>query len=436
MHKSLFSVILSAQEFLMSQRRVVITGLGAVTPLGNTVEETWAGIRAGKSGAGPITLFNTADYSVKIAAEVKNFSLDAYGVDHKLTRKMARFTKFLTAACIQAVRDAGYDDTSFGRDNSGIITGIGIGGFDALEDGFKKYSDPKFGVNRIPPLTAPMMLENEAAANVSMLLGIHGPAWTLSTACASGTDSLGLAMDMIRSGRLDVCLGSGTDACITGFGIGCFQVLQALVPTFNDCPQKASRPFDKDRNGFVMAEGSAVLMLEELEHAKKRGAHIYAELAGYGASSDAYHITAPTPDGSGGALCITRALQDAGVKPDDVQYYNAHGTSTPANDEAETKMIKRAFGDHAYRMKISSTKSMTGHMIGAAGVVEALFCVKAVDENFFPPTINLDNPDLEHGCDLDYVPNKGVEGRIDVAASASLGFGGHNGCVVIKRYNE
>jgi 3-oxoacyl-[acyl-carrier-protein] synthase II len=419
----------------MSQRRVVITGLGAVTPLGNTVEETWTGIREGKSGAGPITLFDTTDYSVKIAAEVKNFSLDAYGVDHKLTRKMARFTKFLTAACIQAVRDAGYDSISFGRDNSGIVTGIGIGGFDALEAGFTKYCDPKFGVNRIPPLTAPMMLENEAAANVSMLLGIHGPVWTLSTACASGTDSLGLAMDMIRSGRIDVCLGSGTDACITGFGIGCFQVLQALAPSFNDCPQKASRPFDRNRNGFVMAEGSAVLVLEELEHAKKRGAHIYAELAGYGASSDAYHITAPCPDGSGGTLCITRALQDAGVKPEDVQYYNAHGTSTLANDEAETKMIKNAFGSHAYDMKVSSTKSMTGHMIGAAGVIEALFCVKAINDNFFPPTINLDNPDLEHGCDLDYVPNKGVEGRIDVAASASLGFGGHNGCVVIKRYN-
>lgn len=418
----------------MSQRRVVITGLGAVTPLGNTVEETWAAVRAGKSGAGPITLFDTADYPVKIAAEVKNFSLDAYGIDHKFTRKMARFTRFLTAASLQAVHDAGYDNETFGKDNSGIITGIGIGGYDAIEDGYKRYFDPKYGVNRIPPLTAPLMLENEAAANVSMLLGVHGPVWTLSTACASGTDSLGLAADMIRSGRIDVCLGSGTEACITGFCVGCFQVLQALTPCFNDCPEKASRPFDKNRSGFVMAEGSAVLVLEELEHAKKRGAHIYAELAGYGASSDAYHITAPTPDGSGGALCIERALKDAGMKPEDIQYYNAHGTSTSANDEAETKMVKLAFGEHAYKMKLSSTKSMTGHMIGAAGVIEALFCVKAIDDNFFPPTINLDEPDLEHGCDLDYVPNKGVEGRIDAAASASLGFGGHNGCVVIKRY--
>ena len=419
----------------MSQRRVVITGMGAVSPLGNTVDETWAGIRAGKSGAGPITLFDTTDYPVKIAAEVKNFSLDSYNIDHKLVRKMARFTKFLTAACLDAVKDSGYERDAFGKENSGIITGIGIGGYDAIEDGFKRYCDPKYGVNRIPPLTAPMMLSNEAAANVSMILGIHGPAWTLSTACASGTDSIGLALDMIRSGRIDMCLGSGTEATITGFSVGCFQVLQALTPDFNDCPQKASRPFDRNRSGFVMGEGAAVLVLEELDHAKKRGAHIYAEVAGYGASSDAYHITAPNPEGHTGALCITRALEDAGMKPEDVQYYNAHGTSTQANDEAETKMVKLAFGDHARSLKISSTKSMTGHMIGAAGVIEALFCVKAINEGFFPPTINLDEPDLEHGCDLDYVPNKGVEGRIDAAASASFGFGGHNGCVILKRYS-
>ncbi|MBQ9494604.1 MAG: beta-ketoacyl-ACP synthase II [Treponema sp.] len=418
----------------MSQRRVVITGMGAITPLGNDVAKTWAHIREGKSGIGKITLFDATDYQVQIAAEVKDFSLEQCGVDRKLTRKMARFTKFLTGACIEAVRDAGYDNESFGKDNSGIVTGIGIGGFDALEDGFKKYFDPRFGVNRIPPLTAPLMLENEAAANVSMMLGIHGPVWTLSTACASGTDSLGLAFDMIRSGRVDVCLGSGTEATITGFSIGCFQQLQALVAAFNDTPEKASRPFDKNRAGFVMAEGAAVLVLEELEHAKKRGAKIYAELAGYGSSSDAYHITAPTPDGSGGTLCIERALSDAGISGSAVHYYNAHGTSTQANDVAETKMIKRAFGGHAYKMKVSSTKSMTGHMIGAAGVIEALFCVKAIQENFAPPTINLDEPDIENGCDLDYVPHKGVETQIDVAASVSLGFGGHNGCVIIKRY--
>ena len=304
---------------VQSRRRVVITGLGAVTPLGNDVASTWAGIKAGKSGAGNITLFDTTDYSVKIAAEVKNFSLDTYGLDHKVVRKMARFTRFLTASSLQAVRDAGYDESSFGADLSGIVTGVGIGGYDAIEDGFKKYCDPRFGVNRLPPLTAPMMLQNEAAANVSMLLGVHGPVWTISTACASGTDAIGLASDLIRSGRVDVCIGSGTEACITGFSIGCFQVLQALASSFNDCPEKASRPFDKKRDGFVMAEGSAALVLEELEHAKKRGARIYAEIAGSGSSSDAYHITAPAPDGSGGALCIERAFADAGMSPSSVQ---------------------------------------------------------------------------------------------------------------------
>ena len=375
---------------VQSRRRVVITGLGAVTPLGNDVASTWAGIKAGKSGIGKITLFDASDYPVKIAAEVKDFSLDAYGLDHKVVRKMARFTRFLTAASLQAVRDAGYDESSFGQDVSGIVNGVGIGGYDAIEDGFKKYCDPRFGVSRLPPLTAPMMLQNEAAANVSMLLGVHGPVWTISTACASGTDAIGLASDLIRSGRVDVCIGSGTEACITGFSIGCFQVLQALASSFNDCPEKASRPFDKARDGFVMAEGSAALVLEELEHAKKRGARIYAEIAGYGSSSDAYHITAPAPDGSGGALCIERAFADAGMQPSSVQYYNAHGTSTQANDETETKMIKRAFGDHAYTLAVSSTKSMTGHMIGAAGLIEALFCVKAIGDGFAPPTRKLD----------------------------------------------
>ena len=419
---------------IQSRRRVVITGLGAVTPLGNDVASTWAGIKAGKSGIGKITLFDASDYPVRIAAEVKDFSLEAYGLDHKVVRKMARFTRFLTAASLQAVRDAGYDESSFGADASGIVNGVGIGGYDAIEDGFKKYCDPRFGVSRLPPLTAPMMLQNEAAANVSMLLGVHGPVWTISTACASGTDAIGLASDLIRSGRVDVCIGSGTEACITGFSIGCFQVLQALASSFNDCPEKASRPFDKARDGFVMAEGSAALVLEELEHAKKRGAHIYAEIAGYGSSSDAYHITAPSPDGSGGALCIERAFADAGMQPSSVQYYNAHGTSTQANDKTETKMIKRAFGDHAYTLAVSSTKSMTGHMIGAAGVIEALFCVKAIGDDFAPPTMNLDEPDVEHGCDLDYVPNEGRKMRIDAAASVSLGFGGHNGCVIVKRY--
>ncbi|HPX14842.1 MAG TPA: beta-ketoacyl synthase N-terminal-like domain-containing protein, partial [Treponemataceae bacterium] len=233
---------------------------------------------------------------------------------------------------------------------------------------------------------------------------------------------------------LDVCVAGGTEAAVTGFGIGGFTVLQALAANFNDDPQRASRPFDRDRSGFIMGEGAGILILEELEHAKARGAKIYAEFAGYGASSDAYHITSPSPDGTGGALAITRALEDAGVRPEDVQYYNAHGTSTPVNDPAETLMIKKAFGDHAYKMKISSTKGMTGHCVGAAGAVEAIICIKAINDGYYPPTINLENPDLEHGCDLDYVPNVGIEAELDCAASGSLGFGGHNGVLVMRKY--
>lgn len=418
----------------MTKRRIVITGLGAVSPIGNTAAETWQNIKRGVSGIAPITLFDARDFRVQIAGEVKNFSLDTYAVNHKLTRKMARFTQFLTGACLEALNDAGYKNDDYGHDNSGIICGVGIGGYDAIETGVQKYF--ALGASRIPPLTAPLMLQNEAAANVSMLLGIHGPAWTISTACASGTDAITLARDMIAGGKIDVCIASGTEACINGFTIGCFQALQALTSSFNDHPEKASRPFDKKRSGFVMGEGSAALVLEELEHAKSRGAKIYAELAGCGVSSDAYHITAPTPDGSTGALCIENALRDANMSASEIDYYNAHGTSTDANDKAETKMIKIAFGEHAKKLHVSSTKSMTGHLIGAAGTVEALFCVKAIEENFIPPTINLDEPDIEAGCTLDYTPNIGIKTKVDACASASFGFGGHNGCIIVKRFTE
>lgn len=418
----------------MSRRRVVITGLGAVTPVGNSVESSWKSVKEGRCGAGPITLFDASGFQVRIAAEVKDFSLDDYGVDHKLSRKMSRFAKFLLGAGIQAVTDAGYTKENFAAENAGIVSGVGIGISDVVETGYRKYLDPSAGVNRLPPLTAPMALNNEAAANVAMYYGIHGPAWTLSTACASGTDSVGLAGDMIRSGRVDVCLAGGTDADITGFNIGCYQALSALTSKFNDCPQKASRPFDRDRSGFVMGEGAGILVLEELEHAKARGARIYAELAGFGTSSDAYHITAPLEDGAGGALAMRRAFEDAEMRPDEIQYYNAHGTSTVANDSAESAMLKTVFGDYAYRLKISSTKSVTGHLVGAAGAVEAIFCVKAIQDGFVPPTVNLDNPDVEHGCDLDYVPNIGIEMPVEAAASCSLGFGGHNGCIIIRKY--
>lgn len=414
-------------------RRVVVTGLGAVTPCGNTVDETWESIRAGKSGLANITLFDTTTFSVKIAAEVKNFEPSKW-IDRKETRKMARFAQFACVATAQALADAGYDKESIGKEKAGIMIGNGIGGFEVIEASMKKYFEA--GNERIPPLSIPMLISNEGAGNISMVFGINGLAWTLATACASSTDSLGMALDLVRSGRLDVCVSGGTEASITGFGIGAFNVLQTLATSYNDNPTKASRPFDKDREGFIMGEGAGILILEELEHALARGAKIYAEFAGYGGSSDAYHITSPNPDGSGGALAITRALEDAGIKAEDVQYYNAHGTSTPVNDPAETLMVKKAFGDHAYKMKISSTKSMTGHCVGAAGAIEAIICIKAINDGFYPPTINLDNPDLEHGCDLDYVPNVGVNGNIEYAASGSLGFGGHNGVVIMKKYTK
>jgi len=393
----------------------------------------WASIREGKCGVGPITQFDASEYAVKIAAEVKNFDPTLW-IDRKEARKMARFCQFMTVAAAQAIKDAGFDKETISAAKSGVMVGNGIGGFEVIEVSMKKYFEA--GPSRVPPLSIPMLISNEGAGNISMLYGIKGVSWTLATACASSTDSLGAALDLVRSGRLDVCVAGGSEAAITGFGIGGFSVLQTLASSFNDNPGKASRPFDRDREGFIMGEGAGILILEELEHALARGAKIYAEFAGYGGSSDAYHITSPNPDGSGGALAITRALEDAGIRPEDVQYYNAHGTSTPVNDPAETLMIKRAFGDHAYKMKVSSTKSMTGHCVGAAGAIEAIIGIKSIVDGFYPPTINLDNPDVEHGCDLDYVPNKGVEGSIDCIASGSLGFGGHNGVVVMRKFKK
>lgn len=413
-----------------NMRRVVVTGIGAVTPLGNTINETWQGIKEGRCAIGKITHYDTSEHKVKIAAEIKNFD-PAEFMDKKDARKMARFTQFAVAAAVQAMKDAGLSKETIDPDRTGIILGNGIGGFEVHESSFKKYFEA--GSARIPPMTIPLLIPNEAAGNINMHFGIRGVSWTVVTACASGTDALGNALDIIRSGRLDVCLAGGTEAAITGFGIGSFSVLQALASEHNDNPEKACCPFDKKRSGFVMGEGSGILILEEYEHAKKRGAKIYAEFAGYGGSSDAYHLTSPDPTGEGGASAMKKALDDAGIKPEDVQYYNAHGTSTPINDPAETAMIKKAFGEHAYKMKISSTKSMIGHCLGAAGALEAIFCIKAMEDGFFPPTINLTEPDLEAGCDLDYVPNKGVSGTITCAASGSLGFGGHNGVVIFKK---
>ncbi|MFA6855953.1 MAG: beta-ketoacyl-ACP synthase II [Treponema sp.] len=415
----------------MEKRRVVITGMGAVTPLGNSVEETWNAAKQGKSGVGLITHFDASTFKARYAGEVKNFDPAQY-MDAASARKMARFSQYAVAASKMALTDADLLNSKDILSNTGIFMGVGIGGFEVTEDCCAKYlaSDQ----HRCPPMTIPELIPNEACGNICMAFGIHGPAHTVTTACSSGTDAIGDALDFIRTGRRDVCLAGGAESTINGYGIAAFEVLHALSTSFNDNPTAGSRPFDKKRDGFVMGEGSAVLVLEEYEHARKRGAHIYVELAGYGGSSDGYHLTAPNPDGVCGAAAMTEALGDAGVKPEEVQYYNAHGTSTHINDPSETKMIKNSFGEeNARKLHISSTKSMTGHCLGATGAIEAMFCVKAIQDSFIPPTINLDEPDVEGGCDLDYTPNKGVECNVDCAMSATFGFGGHNGVIVLKK---
>jgi 3-oxoacyl-[acyl-carrier-protein] synthase II len=419
-------------------RKVVVTGMGAISPIGNTVEDFCAGLKAGKSGIGPITQFDTTGFDVTIAGEIKDFDPTLW-INKKEARKMSRFIQIAAAAATQALIEAdllGEPDAEGKRlvksdpDKTGVVIGNGIGGFEIITEAFKKLFDA--GPKRMPPLTIPLMIPNEAAGNISMLFGTKGPAFTQVTACASGTDALGQALDLIRAGRCDVIISGGTEAVIVPFAIGGFQMLKALSTKRCHEPEKASRPFDADRDGFVLAEGSGILILESEEHAKNRGAKILAEFAGYGASADAYHITAPDPTGIGGSTAIKKAIADAGLKPEDIQYYNAHGTSTEINDPTETKMLKIAFGDHAYKMKISSTKSMTGHCVAGGGGLEAIACILAMRDGFFPPTINLDNPDPE--CDLDYVPNKAQYGEINAAASGSLGFGGHNGVVVFKKW--
>jgi len=422
------------------KKKVVVTGMGLISPIGNNVEDFCAALKEGKSGIGPITSFDTTGFDVTIAGEVKNFDPGLW-MDKKEARKMARFTQFAVAASSQALSDAGLigEPNSDGKrpvncdaKKTGIVFGNGIGGFEIVSESHKKLFND--GPKRMLPLTVPMMIPNEAAGNVSMIFGVKGPAYTQVTACASGTDALGQALDLIRSGRCDVVISGGTEAVIIPFAIGGFQMLKALSVKRCNEPEKASRPFDADRDGFVISEGSGILILESEDHAKARGAKIHAEFAGYGASADAYHITSPDPGGGGGAEAIKNAVEDAGLRPEDIQYYNAHGTSTEINDPAETKMIKNVFGDYAYKMKVSSTKSMHGHCIAAAGGLEAIACILAIRDGFFPPTINLDNPDPE--CDLDYVANKAQYGEIKAAASGSLGFGGHNGVVIFKKYEE
>lgn len=414
-------------------RRVVVTGLGCVSPVGNSDAETWAALKAGKSGVTTITRYDNTPFKVKYAAEVKDFDPNKY-MDPAAARKMARFSQLAVAASKMALEDANLLGNQEVLDNTAIYLGVGIGGFEVTENSFKGYFDSN--MTRVPPMTIPMLIPNEAAGNVSLAFGIHGAGHTVATACASGTDALGNALDQIRLGRYDVILAGGAESAMNGFcNIG-FNMLHALSSGFADDPSKASRPFDKSRDGFVIGEGSTILILEEYEHAKARGAKIYAEFAGYGASSDAYHLTAPNPDGMMGAKAMTIAMKDAGVKPEEVTYYNAHGTSTHLNDSGETKMLHMAFGEAAKGLKISSTKSMTGHCLGNAGALEAYVCVKAIAEGFIPPTINLDEPDVEGGCDLDYTPNVGVAADVKVAMSGNFGFGGHNGIAVFKKVSE
>lgn len=419
-------------------RKVVVTGMGVVCPIGNSVEEFADALKAGKSGIGPITLFDTTGFDTTIAGEVKNFDPSVW-MNKKDARKMARFTQLAVAACAQALTNAGLigEPDAEGKrtvkcrqERIGIVLGNGMGGFDVVSESMKKLFDS--GPKRMPPLTVPMMIANEAAGNVSMIFGTKGPAYTQVTACAAGTDALGNALDLIRAGRCDAVIAGGMEAPVIPYAVGAFQMLKTLSTKRCGDPEKASRPFDEDRDGFVISEGAGILILESEEHAKNRGAKILAEFAGYGSSADAHHITAPDPTGEGGARAIRGAIADAGLKPQDITYYNAHGTSTELNDASETKMIKLAFGDHAYKMKISSTKSMTGHCIAGAGGIEAIASILAIRDGFYPPTINLDKPDPL--CDLDYVPNKAQFGEINIAASGSLGFGGHNGVVVFKKY--
>ena len=429
-------------------KRVAITGLGVMSPVGNDVPAFWDSIKAGRSGAGTVTRFDPSRLESRVACEVKGFDPSLY-MDKKEARKMALFSQFAVAAAVQAWRDGGLPERSqaeepgsgpasvsgmrgpYPFDRIGAVIGNGIGGIDVCLESHKKLLES--GPGRMLPMTVPLMIANEAAGNVAMRLGIGGPALTAVTACASGSDAIGQALDLIRAGRCDAILAGGTEAAITEFAMGGFCRLQALSTAYNDSPEKASRPFDKARDGFVIGEGAAVLLLEDWDKAVARDARIYAELAGYGASCDAYHLTAPDPGAEGCARAMRAALADAGMRPEEIAYYNAHGTSTAINDPVETLMLKKAFGGHATRLKVSSTKSMTGHCIAAAGAIEALVCVKAVEEGFAPPTINLENPDLEAGCDLDYVPNKGVAMPIEAAASGSLGFGGHNAILVVRK---
>jgi len=415
-------------------RRVVVTGLGAVTPVGDTLEGIWKSLTEGKSGIKRLSCFDPTHFTSKIAAEIKNFDPSQY-LSPKEMKRMDRFVQFAVVSAKKAVEDSKLNFEKEDRNRIGVLIGSGIGGLHTVEAEHRQFIalGPEKGPSRISPFLIPMLIVNMATGQVSITMGLKGPSSAVATACATGNHAIGDAFKIIQRGDADVMLCGGTEAAMTHMGFGGFCALKALSTGYNDHPEKACRPFDKNRDGFVMGEGAGVIILEEAERAVKRGAKIYCEMAGYGMSGDAYHMTAPDPEGDGGIRCMIASLKDAGVKPEEVDYVNAHGTSTIYNDRIETMAIKKVFGAHAKKLAISSTKSVTGHLLGAAGGVEMIATALAIKHNLIPPTINYETPDPE--CDLDYVPNKPRAAKIKIAMSNALGFGGHNATLVVKKFS-
>lgn len=412
----------------MADKQVVVTGLGIVSPVGNDRDSFWEAICEGKSGADKITRFDASSFSSQIACEVKGFEPDRF-IEKNELKKLDLFVQYGLLAAMEAIQDAGLKIEEEDPDRIGVLVGSGIGGFETFEEQHRVLLEK--GPGRISPFLIPKMIVNMASSQISIYLGLKAPNLSISTACAAGAHSIGVALDIIRLGYADVVLAGGVEATITPLAQGGFCSIRALS-TRNDEPKKASRPFDRERDGFVMAEGAGIVVLESLEHALNRKANIYAELAGFGMSADAYHMTAPAPDGKGAVMAMKNALKNAGLPKESVSYINAHGTSTPLNDKYETMAIKEVFAQHAYKLAVSSTKSMTGHLLGAAGAVEFIVCVLAIKNGIIPPTINYEYPDPE--CDLDYVPNIKRPGKVDVALSNSFGFGGQNACLVARKF--
>lgn len=413
----------------MSENRVVVTGLGVISAIGNDVPAFWKSLQEGKSGVGPLMTFDASKFDSRIAAEVKGFDPALYGLSTKDTKRMDKFVQFAVAASKQAISDSGLQLDKEDRNRMGVLIGSGIGSLHTIEEEFQVYLEK--GPSKLSPFLIPMLIVNEASGNVAIIFGLKGPNSCVATACATGSHAIGDAFRILERGDADVMICGGTESAITYLGLGGFCALKGLS-TRNNEPQKASRPFDRERDGFVMAEGCGVVVLETLEHAKKRNARIYAEILGYGMSCDAYHMTAPDPQGDGAARSMTEALKDAKLNPEDVGYINAHGTSTKLNDKIETIAIKKALGAHAKKVMISSTKSMTGHALGAAGGIEFVICCLTIKDGIVPPTINYEYPDPD--CDLDYVPNTARKAEINVCMSDSLGFGGHNATLVVNKF--